>query len=209
MTKLPRPRWKIAKKRVIFNLKASVVKAPYNDRIEFWKFQHASITFSETAQLCDQLINHNIISGHPLHTSLMTALHVLYGRPFKQRKEVRISEEIIPHDYLETHGALINMRDQIYAHMDVDGPISTSQNSLNKIGVLINGGNVRFAMTMAFPREGHIGKIRDLTMLLSEKTWSHSETIWAKYFKQEFIPDNQYEVNLSKNNDDFLKPICF
>jgi hypothetical protein len=186
-----------------------VVKAPYKDRVEFWKFQHASITFSEATQLCDQIIKQNIISGHPLHTSLMTALHILYGRPFKQRKEVRVSKEIVPHDYRETHGALINMRDQIYAHMDVDGPISTSENSLNKIGVFIKGGTVRFAMTMAFPREGHVEKIRALTKLLSEKTWYHSEKTWRKHFKKQFIPDNHYEVNLSKENDDFLKLICF
>jgi len=93
--------------------------------------------------------------------------------------------------------------------MDVDGPISTNENSLNKIGVFINGGTVRFAMTMAFPREGHVEKIRDLTKLLSEKTWYRSEKIWGEHFKEKFVPDDHYEVNLSKENDDFLKPICF
>lgn len=139
----------------------------------------------------------------------MTALHVLYGRSFKQRKEVRISDEIIPDEYKETHGALINMRDQIYAHMDVDGPISTSQSLLNKIGVFINSGSIRFAMTMAFPREGQVEKIRDLTKTLSEKTWYHAEKVWQRHFGKQFIPDNRYEVNLSKENDDFLKPISF
>ena len=75
----------------------------------------------------------------------------------------------------DTHGALINMRDQIYAHMDVDSLKSTENNSVNKIGVFIKGGHVRFAMTMAFPRESQIEKIRYLTKLLTDKTFFHSE----------------------------------
>lgn len=186
-----------------------MVKAPYKDRIEFWKFQHASITFAEVTHLCDQILKQKINSGHPLHPSLMTALHILYGRPFKQRMEVKLTEDIIPKDYKDTHDALINMRDQIYAHMDVEGPKSTDNNSINKIGVFVKDGQAHFAMTMAFPREGQIEKIRDLTKLLTEKTWFHSEKIWQRYFKSKSVKDNNYEVNLSKNDDSFLKPVRF
>lgn len=186
-----------------------MVKAPYQDRIEFWKFQHASITFLAVYQLCDQMINQKIVSGHPLFTPMMTALHILYGRPFKQRPEVRVSEDIIPNDYKDTHDALIGMRDQICAHMDVDGLKSTENNSVNKIGVFIKGGQVRFAMTMAFPREEQVEKIRDFTKLLSDKTLYHSEKIWLRHFKSQYVQDNNYEVNLSKDDDAFLKPLRF
>jgi hypothetical protein len=186
-----------------------VIQAPYKDRIEFWKFQHAFITFGEVTLLCEQILKQEIISGHPLHPSMMTALHILYGRPFKQRTEVKLSEEIIPKDYKETHGMLINMRDQIYAHMDVDGPKSTENNSVNKVGVFIKDGQVHFAMTMAFPRETQIEKIRELTKLLTDKTFFHSEKIWQRHFRSKYVPDNNYEVNLSKEDDAFLKPICF
>jgi hypothetical protein len=62
-------------------------------------------------------------------------------------------------------------------------------------------------MTMAFPRD--IKKIHDLTMLLDEKSRYHAEKIWWKHFKKQVISANNYEVNLSKENDDFLKPISF
>jgi hypothetical protein len=186
-----------------------VVKAPYKDRIEFWKFQHASVTLAEATKLCDQIIKQKIDSGHPLLTSMMTTLHVFYGRPFKQRPEVRISETIVPQNYKSLHDELINMRDKIYAHMDVDGPKTTNENSLNKVGVFIHGGEAKFALTMLFPREIQVEKIRDLTKLLSEKTLYHAEKIWRKHFKMQFVPDGGYEVNLSKDNDDFLNPISF
>lgn len=186
-----------------------MIKAPYRDRIEFWKFQHASITFGEVTLLCDQILKQKINSGHPLHPSLMTALHILYGRPFKQRTEVKLAEEIVPKEYKDMHGALISMRDQIYAHMDVDGLKSTDNNSVNKIGVFIRDGHARFGMTMTFPREAQVEKVRDLTKLLTEKTWFHSEKIWQRHFKSKSVQDNNYEVNLSKDDDTFLKPVRF
>src|ERR1700685_2345940 len=207
MTRRVKRRWKIGKRPDTFKVEIFVVKAPYKDRIEFWKFQHASITFGEVTKLCEQMLKQEINSNHPLHPSLMTALHILYGRPFKQRMEMKLTADIVPKDYQETHGALISMRDQIYAHTDVDGPKSTQNNSVNKIGVFIKNGQVHFGITMAFPLQ--VEKIRDLTKLLDEKTRYHSDKIWLRYFKKEFIRDNHYEVNLSKENDDFLKPISF
>jgi hypothetical protein len=209
MTKPAKRRWKIAKKLDTFKLKIPTVKAPYNDRVEFWKFQHASVTFAETTKLCDEIIKQKIDSGHPLLTSMMTTLHIFYGRPFKQRQEVKISEMLVPKDYKDLHDKLIKMRDQIYAHMDVDGLKTINLNSVNKVGVFIRGGQAKFALTMLFPRENEVGRIRDLTNLLSEKTWYHAEKIWHKHFKMQFVPDGDYEVNLAKDNDDFLKPISF
>ena len=93
--------------------------------------------------------------------------------------------------------------------MDVDGLKTINLNSVNKVGVFIRGGQAKFALTMLFPRENEVGRIRDLTNLLSEKTWYHAEKIWHKHFKMQFVPDGDYEVNLAKDNDDFLKPISF
>lgn len=180
-----------------------MIKAPYQDRIEFWKFQNAAITFSETRQLCDLILKDKIVSGHPLHASLMTALHILYGRPFKQRAEVRLPEEIVPPEFTETHSALLNMRDKIYAHTDADGPKTASDETLNKVAVHIQGRAARFAITMLFPRD--IQKIHDLTEKLAEKTWYHAEKIWRKHFKDSFIKDGSYEINISKTDDSFLK----
>ena len=180
-----------------------MIKAPYKDRIEFWKFQNVSITFSEAAQLCDLIIKQGIVSGHPLHASLMTALHILYGRPFKQRAEVRIPEDIVPVNYKDTHDALLSMRDKIYAHTDVDGPKTAEDDVINKVAVSIQSGTVRFAITMLFPRDTQ--RIYDLAKVLSEKTSYHAEKIWTRYFKGAFVKDGAYEVNISKGDDSFLK----
>ena len=128
-----------------------MIKAPYKDRSEFWKFQSAAITFFETKQLCDLILKEKIDPGHPFHASLMTALHILYGRPFKQqRTEAKLSDEIIPPEFKETHKGLILMRDKIYAHIDADGPKTANNEIMNKIAVRINNGAVQFNLAMLF-----------------------------------------------------------
>jgi hypothetical protein len=182
-----------------------MITAPYKDRIEFWKFQHASTTFAEAKQLCELILKEKIDSGHPLHVPLMTALHILYGRPFKQRTEVRIPEDIVPQNNKNTHEALINMRDKIHAHTDVDGPKTTDDDCLNKVAVFVRNRSARFALTMVFPRAVQIEEIRDLSDALSQKTWYHAEKIWKRYFSGKAVKDGNYEVNISKSDDAFLK----
>ena len=86
---------------------------------------------------------------------------------------------------------------------------TTTENSVNKVGVFIRNSEARFGLTMAFPRDLQIEKILDLANQLSEKTFYHAEKIWRKHFKKETLPNGDYEVNISKNNDDFLKPLDF
>ena len=95
------------------------------------------------------------------------------------------------------------MRDKIYAHTDVDGLKTTDDDCLNKVGVVIQGGSARFAMTMVFPRD--VQKIRSLTEALADTTWCRAEEIWKTYFKDDFVEDGNYEVNISKTDDTFLK----
>gem|GEM_PF-2686223 len=69
------------------------------DRIEFWKFCHAAVTFSKVSELCDYMIKNNVNPEHPLHIPLIVAVVILYGKPFKQRPETRIPEHVVPPQY--------------------------------------------------------------------------------------------------------------
>lgn len=64
----------------------------------------------------------------PLNNQTRKALTIAavtaYGRPFKQRGTVRLSEDIIPAEYRETHDSTIEMRDKVIAHRDLDGPVA-------------------------------------------------------------------------------------
>ncbi|HXT39475.1 MAG TPA: hypothetical protein VN887_05580 [Candidatus Angelobacter sp.] len=152
-------------------------------------------------------MNERIEQPHPLHIPLMTALHTLYGKPLKQRKEVRVGEDIVPSEFKDIHASLITMRDKIHAHTDVDGPTTATNESLNKIVAFVSNGNVRFAVSVIFPRNIQVEKIRDLADTLSRKTWYHAEKIWEKQMKGVYVKDGEYEVNLSENASEFLRPL--
>ena len=55
-------------------------------------------------------------------TRLMTAVYVLYGKPFKKSYGVGcLGEELIPVEYQELHRDLLKHRDKILAHSDASG----------------------------------------------------------------------------------------
>lgn len=181
------------------------MNAPYKDRIEFWKLQHASSTFDQVTQLCEWILKEGIDGGHPLHVPLMAALHTLYGRPFRQRKDFGIAEDLVPANYRDDHVMLLTMRDKIHAHTDADGPKTTDDDCLNKVMVTFRDGGIKFSLMMVAPRANQIERIRNLAETLSQTTGAQAEKIFMKY-KGAVVEDGIYEVNISKGEDVFLKP---
>src|SRR5688572_1383924 len=94
----------------------------FAERAEFWKWQSASIAFEMVREVCDYLLQQQLPVSHPIHDPLVTSIYALYGRPFKQRTPLRLSEDIVPKRHRSTHDALITLRDKMFAHTDIDGP---------------------------------------------------------------------------------------
>ena len=183
--------------------------APFSERLDFWKFQHASITFVQVKELCDLLTQQNIETNHPLHIPLMVALHALYARPFKQKKAVRLSDDIVPKESKQTHDALIEMRDKIHAHYDFDSPTTTSLSGLNKVAVFLHGTQAKFAITPVFPRSKQVQEIGKLAQILASKAFEQGKLIWSRRLGGVQLTEGSFEVNLSKTDDQFLKPLSW
>jgi hypothetical protein len=109
------------------------------NRREFWKFMSAAATFEQAAAVCEHILRENIDEQHPLSYPLMVATVVLYARPFKQRKPVRLIEEMVPKELKSTHDFLIRLRDKMFAHVDTDGPTENGDNQLNKVTITVTG----------------------------------------------------------------------
>ena len=78
--------------------------ASVTERREFWKFMSAAAAFEQAAMACEYILRENINERHPLSYPLMVAVVVLYSRPFKQRKVVRLIEKMVPKELKPTHG---------------------------------------------------------------------------------------------------------
>lgn len=96
-----------------------------SERVAFWKHAYAWSSFMHADQTAVMLLQLNPPVRSLLRQALTCALTVAYAAPFKQRTAVRLLEnEVIPPDLRPIHDGLIEHRDKVIAHRDLDGPIA-------------------------------------------------------------------------------------
>jgi len=162
-------------------------------RLEFWKYQIAALSFDHAKEVTDFLISNE---GHPLSYQLITSIYILYGRPFKQRKIVRLSENIVPHDYLEEHSFLLSLRDKTFAHIDIDGLPEKGISKLNKISLKQRGNNIHAATASLLPQGCNIENIKNLCAILLDKCNMKAGEILREAINDTDLHDLTYEVDL-------------
>lgn len=91
-------------------------------RISFWKCAYARASFVDTQIFLEQLLSCKLTLTHPLRKATSIAVLTTYCRPFKQRAAVRLNEDVVPAQYRDLHNSLLEMRDKVVAHRDLDGP---------------------------------------------------------------------------------------
>src|SRR5947209_8873300 len=101
-------------------MKYNETKAPLSERLEFFKYQYSCQTFAHARKILVYIQDQRVLSGHPLHHTLWTAFRVLYGKPFKQRQPLRLQTDIVDDEWLEIHQTLLDFRDKMFAHTDLD-----------------------------------------------------------------------------------------
>lgn len=181
-------------------------KTSATERREFWKFMGASGTFEQAEKACDYILRESIDERHPLSLPLMVAVVVLYSRPFKQRKVVRLIEKMVPKEFKSTHDFVILLRDKMFAHADTDGP-DYDGNQLNKVIITVKGDLVEFGFSYLQLRPEEIKRVKDLSCALAKKCAFHGEKIWNRHMRQFSEPEGEYEVNLSSGDGPFLVPL--
>lgn len=112
-----------------------------DERIEFWKHAYARASFVDARIFAEQLLASHLPLDNPLRKALSIAVLTTYCRPFKQRTRVRLSETIVPQQYHDLHGSLIEMRDKVVAHRDLDGPIA-DWGFLSQLEIAVAGGEL-------------------------------------------------------------------
>ena len=137
----------------------------------------------------------------------MTALHTLYARPFKQKKQIRLTDDIVPSESKSLHDSIILMRDKIHSHTDLNGPGTSGGLCINKVVVRSDGQTAIFAATMIFPR--NTPSIRDLADVLLKKCSYHSEKIWRRVMPSGIPFSGEFEININEGDDRFIKPLTW
>ena len=181
------------------------INAPLEDRLLFYKFQNAMHAFGAVSSLCDYFSKTKMERSHSLYIPLTTSLAILYARPFKQRKNIKLPQDIIPAKYKKTHDFLILMRDKVVAHTDTEELMYDENNRFNDVVLDIeNGYPVNGRLKTVGVKMKEIKKVKDLCEILREKCKYHSGKIWDRYMKNHKIPDGDYRVNIDRVSDNFL-----
>jgi hypothetical protein len=94
------------------------------ERISFWQHSYARASFVQTRLFIDLLLKLDPPMNDTLRRALTVAILGVYSRPFKQRKIVRLPDDIVPAPFRDTHDIMIEIRDKVVAHRDLDGPIA-------------------------------------------------------------------------------------
>src|SRR5207302_8133039 len=92
---------------------------PYQKRL--WLQAYAWQSLSHVQVTCDFVFASKIKESDPIYYPLLTAIFVLYARPFKRSNLVgSISPQMVPKKFAELHRQIIGLRDQMSAHLDAD-----------------------------------------------------------------------------------------
>jgi hypothetical protein len=177
-------------------------KLPQDKRLEYWKYQCAALSFDYAKEVADYLISEE---KNNLMYQLITSLYILYGRPFKQRKKLRISEDIVPQEYLEEHSLLLDLRDKVFGHIDIDGLPEKDISQLSKILLKVSGNIAQPAIASLLPHGYNFEKIRDLCKNPHDICNAKAGEILTDSINGTQIPDLTYEIDLAEGEKYLIK----
>jgi len=176
---------------------------PLDERKQIWQWLHALDCFQHVDRVCEFILEQNITNGHPLYHSLLTAVFVLYGRPFKKSHGVgRLPDGIVPKELLDIHNDLLIHRDKIFAHTDVNGVLEDEGLNLNQVDLTVDDGFYQWRVRTVQPERERVAEFRSLSQKLARKVDYHIQKFNKKWGRSAPYSNGTYRLNLSPDSED-------
>jgi hypothetical protein len=147
--------------------------------------------------ICDYILSEKIPFNARIYYPLITAISVLYARPFKRSKGIRrLTEQFVPRKFLKLHKQLILVRDQTTAHVDAQGTIyqGLAANSV-RLFVRNSGRQVALGMNQVKFNAFAISQIRELAGALVERMLKYIQKVASEY-PNDVPNDGEYLIDL-------------
>lgn len=172
-----------------------------------WKMFYARECFRHVRAAAQHILDAKLEKENPLFYSLVTAVHVLYAKPFLNARGVgRLGEEIIPPEHLELHRLLIEQRHQIYAHRDAGAFEVADYGVANQVRALRLPQEIRLFATDFHSRYPAMPSIIALCKSLEEKSDYHVEKLWTRYAPAVPKKVGEFALNVLDQNCDAWLP---
>lgn len=165
------------------------------ERISFWQHAYARSSFVEARLECDFLLSANPPPNSPLRRALSIAIATLYSRPFKQRKSVRLGDDVVPTEFRRTHDELIEIRDKSIAHRDLDAPVA-EWGFISQVRAMIESGRLTVHTLSPILENAKAHELIPLLDALIKKMDAVSLDFINKYLIPMHMSDGSYVVSL-------------
>ena len=162
---------------------------------------YAGECFRQAKGAAQHILDAKLERDSPTFYPLITAVHVLYAKPFTKADVVgKLGDEIIPPEHRELHGLLLEHRHQIYAHRDGDGFSVADYGPANQVRAIRLPQKIRLMATDFHARFPTMPPIIDLCQALEKKTGYHVDKLWTRHVKS--IPNKvgEYMLNVQDSS---------
>ncbi len=178
----------------------------FEDARSLWKMFYAGQSFEHARAAAEYVLQNNIADDNPVFYPLMTAIYVLYGKPFRKSRVVgSLGEELIPPEYQELHRDLLKHRDKILAHSDASEFDWFDVGQANQVRLVRRPTDKSLICSQLQANPSLLPHIISLCLELQEKTGILKTELFKKC--ERFVPAGvgEYVLNIDDPNGDFFK----
>jgi hypothetical protein len=179
----------------------------FEDAKLLWKMFYAGQSFEHARAAAEYVLKENISADDAMLYPLMTAVYVLYGKPFKKSNVVGcLGEELIPLEYQELHRDLLKHRDKILAHSDAKGFEWLDVGQANQVRLVRRPTDKSLVCSQLQANPARLPDIISLCLELQEQVEIKKRELFKRYEKYVPAEVGEYTLNIQDPNGDFFRP---
>jgi hypothetical protein len=146
--------------------------------------------------VCDYILSEHIQPEATIYYPLVTAICVLYARPFKRSKGIEsLTLQFVPKKFHHLHDQLILMRDQTIAHADTRGAQFQGLPA-NNVRFIVRGNQVALGVNQLKFKTTTILQVRELASALVKRMLEYITTL-ARHYPNDVPDDGEYLIDLA------------
>ena len=112
----------------------------FEDAKLLWIMFYAEEGFKQAKSAAEYIRQKPIAESDPVFYPLITAVYVLYGKPFGTNYGAgALNQDIVPTEFLELHKTLLDHRNQTYAHTDATRLEFQEVGKVNQVRLVVRG----------------------------------------------------------------------
>jgi len=179
----------------------------FEDAKLLWKMFYAGQSFEHVRATAEHILKENISADDAMLYPLMTAVYVLYGKPFRKSHGVGcLGEELIPLQYKELHQDFLKHRDKILAHSDANGFEWFDVGQANQVRLVRRSTDKSLICSQLQANPALLPHIISLCLELQERVEIKKLELFKRYEKYVPAQIGEYILNIEDSSGDFFRP---